>query len=353
MTLTQPPLISTIMTVRNGEPYIEEAVNSILSQTYSNFELIVVDNGSTDRSLELVRQYDDPRIRIIELGRNLGRTPALNIGWKEARGDYLAIQDADDRSLPDRFSQQVAFMEANPDVGVCGTWMQTFGESTQVLQYPTDHETIKRSLLFGTGLGHSSILLRKRSFDARNLRYDESYQHCQDSALWSRAARWIQLANLPEVLAWYRIHPQQISQAYSLQLRQDESKRLWQQLSAELGVKASQSQLDLHDQIYRLEFSASRAFVSQAEAWFYKLIRANRKAQYYAEPGFSKDLADRWYAICDQAKELGGWLALKFWFSPLSKQCSLTKLERKHFTNYCANKERILLKPFRFLLTYL
>ncbi|NJL53841.1 glycosyltransferase [bacterium] len=352
MTTIDQPLVSVIMTVRNGELYIGEAVSSILQQTYRNFELIVIDDGSSDRSLEVVQAYRDTRIRTIELGRNLGRTPALNIGLKAATGEYAAIQDADDISLPNRFTKQVAFLAANPEIGVCGAWLKTFGESAQVIRYSTDHEAIKRSLLFGTGIGHSSALIRKSFLDAHHLSYDESYQYCQDTELWSRAASLFRLANLPETLVLYRIHPQQIGQAYSKQLRKTESKRIWRRLSSELGIKASEQHIELHDQIYRSELSNSREFVCRSEAWFRKLIAANRGCNYYyAEPEFSRYLADRWYAICDQARNLGGWLALKFWFSPLSEKSSLTKLERKHFANYCADKNRILLKPFRLLVS--
>lgn len=352
MVASDYPLVSIIMTVRNGEPYIEEAVDSILKQTHTNLELIVVDNGSTDRSVELVQKYQDCRIRIIELGKNIGRTPALNVGLEAAEGEYIAIQDADDLSVPERFAKQLIFMETHPTVGVCGAWMKTFGESEQVIQYPTDHEGIKRSLLFGTGMGHSSVLIRKSLLEQYGLRYDESYQYCQDTELWSRAARFFELANIPEILVFYRIHPQQIGQSYSKQFRKAENKRVWQRMTRELGIEASSQCIELHDQIYRGEFSRDREFVSRSEAWFRKLIVANRLQKYYTEPDFSRDLADRWYAICDQARDLGSWLALKFWFSPLRDKSSLSKLECKHFANYCANENRILMKPFRFLVSH-
>ena len=121
-------LISVIMPNYNTSvEYLSLAVDSILSQTYENFEFIIIDDCSTDESVDYLASITDPRVRVIRNDVNRGITASLNVALDNARGDYIARMDSDDVSLPERFEKQIAFMEANPDVIVCGTWIQSFG----------------------------------------------------------------------------------------------------------------------------------------------------------------------------------------------------------------------------------
>ena len=120
------------MTVHNGEKHLSEAIDGILNQTFKDFEFLVIDDGSTDGSADIIQSYKDVRIRFISNGKNLSVPVSLNMGLNLARGEYIARMDCDDISLPQRLEKQVQFMDANPEVGVCGTWLETFGRIKEI-----------------------------------------------------------------------------------------------------------------------------------------------------------------------------------------------------------------------------
>lgn len=202
-----PPL-TVIMTVRNGEPYVREAVQSILDQTYRDFEFVVVDNGSTDSSTETIRSFRDPRVRLICLKRNIGRPQALNFALEEARGDYVAVQDADDLSLPTRLEKQMTYLAKHPEVTLLGTWIQLIGEDGKVFDQrhpPTDTLEIKDSVAYINTFAHSSVAYRlEHTKEAGAYPVDHPYSH--DYFLWLRLCSRYSAANLPEELVNIRIH---------------------------------------------------------------------------------------------------------------------------------------------------
>lgn len=209
------PKVSVIMTVRNGEPYIREAIESILGQTYSDFELLVIDNGSSDRSLQIVKNFSDSKIRIIELGRNIGRTPALNVGVKEAIGEYIAIHDADDISLPQRFEKQISYLEKNPDITLVGTHLYRIDTNNNCLKecfsIPNNWKIVNWHLLFKNCFPHSSILMHAQKI--RDLGgYNENITYSQDYALYSDLMRrGEKMSRLSEILIHLRDHSQSVS----------------------------------------------------------------------------------------------------------------------------------------------
>ncbi len=142
-----PPRVSVVLCVYNQAAYVAEAIASILGQTLTDLELIIVDNGSTDSSPEVVHSFTDPRIRYVRNERNLGHAGSLNRGRALARGRYLAIMDSDDISLPERLARQADFLDAHPDVAMCGSWVETFGARTEVRRFPTEPAVLAVSLL--------------------------------------------------------------------------------------------------------------------------------------------------------------------------------------------------------------
>ena len=161
-TLMSEPVISVIMPVYNAETYVEEAIKSILNQTFEDFEFLIINDGSEDNSLSIINNYasKDNRIKIISREKK-GLVFSLNEGIKLAKGKYIARMDADDISVPERFKKQISYLERNSDVDICGTWIETFGRSMEVLKYPVQHDDIKVALLFAFGLAHPSIMAKK------------------------------------------------------------------------------------------------------------------------------------------------------------------------------------------------
>jgi len=206
------PIISVLMPVYNGEKYLKDSIDSILNQTYKNFEFIIIDDGSTDKTEEIIKSYSDKRIRFIKNEKNLGIVKSLNLGIDLARGKYIARMDADDISLPERFEKQVEFMENHPEVNVCGSWIEYFGARSGVWKTLKSDAKIKVGLLFGSQLAHPTILAKKEVFVSYP--YREEYKDAEDYHLWVLMSKDYTFSNLQEVLLRYRIHEDQISQKY-------------------------------------------------------------------------------------------------------------------------------------------
>ena len=209
------PVISVLMAIYNGERFAKEAIESILDQTFTDFELILIDDCSTDNTLQIMKQYDDPRIVIIENERNLGLAKSLNRGLDVARGKYIARMDADDISIPDRFSKQIDFLEKHFDIDVCGSWIKSidingnsiiFGES----KFPLSSNMINCYLLFDNPIAHPTVMFRKRIFQKID-KFNPEFIVAQDYDLWTRTIEHFKISNIPEFLLNYRRHGGSIS----------------------------------------------------------------------------------------------------------------------------------------------
>ena len=201
------------MPVYNSALFVNRAVRSILNQSESNFELIVVDDGSIDSSMECLKKICDRRIQILELGENRGISHALNMGIKLARGEFIARMDADDMAHPERLYLQKQFMQKNEDIGVLGTAFRVFGDAwPKVVQPPGDHESIKAAMVFSTPIGHPTAMMRSQIFNKNGFSYDERYNGAEDYELWTRLITRFKFANLPRTLLKYRVHKSQSSQ---------------------------------------------------------------------------------------------------------------------------------------------
>lgn len=201
------PTVSVVLSVRNGGSDLPKALETILSQSFTDLELIAINNGSTDGTREFLDQIVDPRVRVYHQ-EDRGLAAALNRGISLARGRYIARQDHDDWALPTRIAQQVAFLEANPDHALVGTRAEVWiGNSPtgRFHDHPTEDADLRFALLFNNYFVHSSVLIRKTALDQVGVyTTDRSRQPPEDYELWSRIARRFRVANLPERLTIYR-----------------------------------------------------------------------------------------------------------------------------------------------------
>ena len=205
------PLVSVIMPVYNAEKYLEEAIKSVLSQTFTNFEFLIFNDGSTDNSLKIIQSYQDDRIVLAYNGQNKGYVSHLNEGIRLARGKYIARMDADDICLPERFEKQVDFLEKNPTYVLCGSRIKCFGETQDEVMLPLEDEEIRLKMLYITPFAHPSVMIRKATLLENALRYDKEVMPAEDHDLWARIAQLGKLHNLKTPLLRYRMHPQNIS----------------------------------------------------------------------------------------------------------------------------------------------
>lgn len=209
--MTNYPSISVIMPVYNAEKYLKEAIESILGQTFTDFELIIIDDASTDASLAVMQSYKDERIRIIQNTNNLGNYPSRNIGLDNARGKYIAVMDADDTARPQRLQVQYHYMETHPDVSACGS---QFHINSAAMNKPLDYTDIRSALLQHNCFLHPSLFIRTEAMKAIN-GYDSRYKYSSDYDLACRLAMKGKIVNLPDFLMEYRWHKEQISQQHA------------------------------------------------------------------------------------------------------------------------------------------
>jgi len=206
-------LISVIMSVHNGEAYLKDAVESVLSQTYKDFEFIVVDDASTDSSLKILESY--PSIKIVRNEKNIGLTKSLNHALSIAQGDYIARMDADDISLPHRLQVQKDFLDSHPSIVCVGsslTIIDTKGNVVGTKQATTDSDLLMFYMILKNQIAHPSVMFRKDIILAAG-GYDESVRYAQDYDLWSRLMNaGYTFSNINEPLIKYRIHGESITQ---------------------------------------------------------------------------------------------------------------------------------------------
>lgn len=216
--------ISIVMSVYNGEHYLTQAMDSLLSQTFPDFDVIVVNDGSTDGTTRILDDYakQDLRVRILSNPQNIGLAVSLNRGMEEAGGKYIARMDADDISLPQRLEKQFEFMETHPDVGILGTAIEQIdstGRVTMQRLYPSESILICWQLMYENPICHPSVMLRRTLL--KNNQYNPDLITAQDYDLWSRLAGITLLANLPDVLLRLRKHGRNLTYQKEIQQREN------------------------------------------------------------------------------------------------------------------------------------
>lgn len=208
--MLETPLVTVLLPVYNCEKYIYEAINSVLNQSFTNFELLIIDDCSTDATVAIVREFTDKRICFYQKKVNSGYTDSLNFGISIAKGKYIARMDADDICLPERFAKQVEFLDKNPNIILCGTAINYIGTAEGNLFYPEKHNEIYIHLFcFLPAFAHPTVMGKREIFEKNN--YNKNFEPAEDYELWTRIISQGEVANLNEILLKYRVHPNQVS----------------------------------------------------------------------------------------------------------------------------------------------
>ena len=241
--MPESPIISVILPIFNGEKYLHEAIDSILCQTFDNFELIVINDGSSDGTQEIIEEYARLDSRVVLVSReNKGLVASLNEGIGKARGSWIARMDQDDIAHPERFEKQLEAL-SKTGADLCGSWVQPFGANQKYIhKHAISNDAIKYELLFGCAFAHPSVIVRKVLINS--LRYDPDWEKAEDYELWVRAAiaGW-KMANVPEVLLSYRQHNSQMSSASSIDqqvLSQKVRKIYWEYLGKNIQLNSNE-----------------------------------------------------------------------------------------------------------------
>ena len=296
-------LISVIMANYNTPlPYLKKAIDSILAQTYTAFEFIIVDDGSTDNSPEVIRSCPDPRIRLICNEQNRGLAYSLNKAMEHCQGEFIARMDSDDISLPDRFAKQFSFMREHPDVIVCGAWADTIDKNGidagwSIRGTISDQEEYRICLLFGNTptIVHPSAFLNRRLLLRHGLKYDVRYRNAQDYQLWVRCARIAGCRIIPETMVLYRIHEASVSK--KLRTEQDNcSYRIIQEQLDRLHLTLPEELKRSH--FLFVTYNHLPPYDRRLKGWLVSIIRANKKYRVYDLRKLKRTIWTSWGKIC-------------------------------------------------------
>jgi glycosyltransferase involved in cell wall biosynthesis len=293
------PLISITMPVYNAEKYLKESIESILNQTYKSFELILVNDASTDRSKELILSFTDPRIRYFENPVNLGIVKTRNKGLSLSKGKYIAIMDNDDISFPNRLEKQVEFLESNADYGLCGSYYEVIdsnGNFSVRIMVPSTFYDINTFLIFNNCFCHSSVMVR-RELIMDNM-FVESYELMEDYDLAYRLVKITKLANLPLFITKYRVHGknQSLNKADGmLSLR----KKMDARILRDLGIPFTDSELALHSNFVNSNFSffKDNTHLLQLENWLMKIYYILEQKKEYNSEIIVRIFIKRWILL--------------------------------------------------------
>lgn len=304
-------LVSVVMPVHNGAAYLRQAIDSILGQSLTNFECIIVDDASDDESPEIVRSYNDRRIRLLQGRKRLKICGALNLGLEQAKGRYIARMDADDISRPERFAEQVAYLDANPLVGVCGTWVKRFGDEmvSSVYRTPCGSENIKAWALFDNPFVHSSVMIRRAVLEEHQMRYKEEFRNAEDYELWHRMLKVCRAENLKKVLLDYRVHAASVTTVADKGMDAAACEVIRTALRR-LGLESDSETVRFHRYLGtgRLYPDRSRSSMLKSESWLRSLLAANSEQNIYHDGALRRAVAEVWYRICYHSLREGVWI---------------------------------------------
>jgi len=300
------PKVTVFIPVHNREDYIRVAVNSILAQTFEDFELVVVDDGSTDRTAEVLAEYADPRLRVIKNGENLGIPASRNRGLEAATGEYIALLDSDDHAYPDRLARQVKYLDANPQITQVGSWCSFMDSNGNMLdkvrRQPLNPEDIHAHLLFHCPVINRTVMARTAAL--QEVGYDTAFPRCQDYDMHSRLViAGHSLANMPGILVCGREHPGRFTGQTS-DLGRNRKITIYRRMLARIDIEANDEELGRHHALTRPAERpvGAEEFLEWAEAWLWRIKQANRAQPVYPEPSLSRALGAVWALNCWHAR---------------------------------------------------
>lgn len=291
------PLVTVLMPVYNAEEFVGSAIRSITDQTYRNFELLIIDDGSTDGSAAVIQGIDDQRIVYVKNDTNLKLITTLNKGLNLAKGKYIARLDADDLAMETRLQEQVNFMEQNPQVGLSGTWYEAFGSVNSIGRNPTTDAEIRYMSFYQCPIIHPSTIFRTSVIKDNHLSYNLDFPHAEDYELWGRFSEVSELANIPKVLFRYRLHNNNISKREN-QTQKSNSYRIRKRLFQNVQVSVSDNDLDLFEKMNHQVSTLKLDELTQLGDLMTKMLDGNSETFYLDHVWFSALLKQKWAETC-------------------------------------------------------
>ncbi len=322
--ISKNPVVSVVMSVYNAEKYLDAAIRSILEQTYNNFEFIIINDGSNDRSLEIIKKYKNEDDRIVLISReNRGLISSLNEGIAKARGEYIVRMDADDISLQFRIEKQLQVMEHDKDIVVCGSWINIFGENIneKVARYFEHDKQIKANLLVSCCFAHPSVMIRKDAFTNNNILYDERFKNAEDYHLWTQLAKVGKFYNIPEILLKYRFLETSITRLSDKDCskRYNVLKDIFKEALKAVDLSINEEDMKVHFIISdNARIKNNKIELKRIKNYFDKILKASENKQVVDLTTLKQVLGRRWLYNLICHKDIRAIFYSYFWFGVAS-----------------------------------
>ena len=323
--------VTILMPNYNNAPYLDDCLESIKKQTYKDFRLLIVDDKSTDNSVEIINNFSDDRISVILKEKNSGIVDTLNRGLQEINTQYIVRMDGDDLMHPQRLEKLVSFMDENPSIGVCGSGIEHFGISKEKISYPADYKLNQASLIFIHSIGHASVIYRTEVLKNNNITYTNGYQYMEDYRIFYDLSKVTRMTSIPEMLYYYR------REEYNNYRHQEVIKRgfvkVYEEILADLHFDDPKSAALLHYEILK-----NQKLTFNKKVYFEHLKRIeekNKKYNLFPEEELKK--------VLDQKREvLFYWLTDQKKLSILEAMSYFIKSPKKIYYYFNAKKKQVV-----------
>ena len=315
------PLLTVLMPNYNNEKFLNEAIESVLQQSYKDFIFLIIDDGSTDKSTAIIKSYSDLRIKLILKETNTGIEDTLNIGLKEIYTKYFIRMDGDDISLPNRFKLLVEYMENNPDIGVCGTHIKIFGHTNEIWRQELNSDKILAKFIYASGVTHAPSIFRTKVLKDNQIHYRKIFPQLEDYDLFFRLKKITKFKHIDQVLYGYRVldHNVTVVHRKSQNIRY---KEFYKMVLNELQIEATENNLNLHIQYFLNE--PLKMPLKHLYEYKNKIISANSSLMVYPEKELLAVTNEKWNSLFFKVTDLNLQTIINYFY--LSKKVKIEQL---------------------------
>jgi len=301
------PIVSMVMPVYNRAEYLKKSIQSILNQTFKDFEFIIVNDGSADNSIDIIKSFNDPRIKIFENDKNRGIVYSRNRGLSEAKGEFISMFDSDDIAVPNKLEIQLDFLKNNPDFAMVGSWVRWIDEHNNFLKnkwkLTAKPEKIPAIMLFRNYFVQSTVVIRKNAIP--DGKYSEGFDIVEDSKMWFDVALKHKVANIQKYLVYYRVHSGNISDLNPKHF--ENSKKLFRYIFKMLDIEPTDEELNIHYLIKNDKKINDIEQLKKVENWLIKIAEANESKVLFDRKILRMVIFNRWLKVLNKSKKNRFW----------------------------------------------
>jgi glycosyltransferase involved in cell wall biosynthesis len=290
-------LVTVLMPVYNAERFLKRAIDSILNQSFKNIEFLIINDGSTDLSLQIIKSYKDDRIKLIENDKNYGLIYSLNKGIEIANGKYIARMDADDISYPERIKKQYTYLEGHVNVGILGTLIKGASKFKTYANNNLNTSDLKARIIFNNIFYHPTVIFRSSFIKNSAVLYNPDFKHGEDYQLWLSALRCTDFAIINEPLLYYENHPDQVSAIYNLQQRAAVIKSL-EFFFNQINLIFTANELEIHRRLFYQDYIYDVDFLNTVEKWVLKIASNTELEKIVGKETLQKTVSVIWFEVC-------------------------------------------------------